>query len=112
ISSTRPTFGPKSPSSRPTGVTSSAAMAFSAPQQLGHAEGEVERLAGVQAGVAHRLVAGLQLVGEDFVGAAEALGHVVAGQLDVDPARPGPLRPVDGEVAPDLGHHVLEVPGL
>src|SRR5947207_1450215 len=84
----------------------------SAPQQLGHPEGEVERLAGVQAGVAHGLVAVLEVVGEHLVGPAEALGHVLPGELHVDAAGPRSLGPVDGEVAPDLLHDVLEVPGL
>ena len=60
-------------------------------EQLGDAEGEVERLAAVEAGVAHRLVAVVELGVEDLLGAAEALGDVVAGQLDVDAAGPGAL---------------------
>ena len=61
---------------------------LSAPQQLGHLEGEIERLAGVQAGVAHRLVAGLEVVGADLVGPPEAFGHVLPGELHVDAAGP------------------------
>ena len=58
-------------------------------EQLGDPEGQVERLAAVEAGVAHRLVAGVEVGVEDLLGAAEALGDVVAGELDVHAARPG-----------------------
>jgi hypothetical protein len=56
-------------------------------------------LAGVEAGVAHRLVAGAEVGVEDLLGAAEALGDVVAGELDVDAAGPGALGAVGGEEA-------------
>jgi hypothetical protein len=49
---------------------------------------------------------------EDLLGAAEALGHVVAGELDVDPARDGALGPVDGEEGAQLGHDVVEAARL
>ena len=75
----------------------------SAAQQVGDLEGQVERLAGVEPGVAGGGVAQLQLVLEDLVGAAQALGDVVAGQLDVHAARPGPFGPAGGEELPDLG---------
>ncbi len=44
--------------------------------------------------------------------AAEAFGDVLAGQLDVDPARPGALRPVGVDEPCDLADDVLEVAGL
>ena len=50
-------------------------------QGLGDPEGQVERLAAVEPGVAHRLVAGVEVGVEDLVGPAQALGHVVAGEL-------------------------------
>ena len=81
-------------------------------EELGDPEGEVEGLAGVEAGVAHRLVAVVEVGVEDLLGAAEALGDVVAGELDVDAARPGALGPVGGEEAGDLGQDVVEVAGL
>ena len=64
-------------------------------QELGDAEGEVERLPPVQPGVAGRRVAQRELLLEDVLRPAEALGDVVAGELDVDAARPGALGPVD-----------------
>ncbi len=55
-------------------------------QELGHPEGQVERLAGVEARVADRLVALFEVLGQDLLGPAQALGDVLAGDLDVDPA--------------------------
>ncbi len=43
---------------------------------------------------------------------AEALGHVVAGQLDVHPARPGPDLAVGTEEAAELADDVVEAPRL
>ena len=45
----------------------------------------------VQARVAERLVAGVELLLEHVLGAAEALRHVLAGELEVDAAGPGAL---------------------
>src|SRR5438552_1512304 len=60
----------------------------STPQQLGDAEGKVEGLAGVQPGVAGRRVADVEVGLEDLLGASQALGDVVAGQLRVHAPRP------------------------
>src|SRR6266498_375813 len=84
----------------------------SAPEQLGDLEGELEGLAGVEPRVAGRLVAQAQLPVLDLFGAAEALGHVVAGELDVDAGRVGAERAVHGEEPGQLGHHVVEAAGL
>ena len=46
----------------------------------GHLERQIEALAGVEPRVAHRLVAIVELAVEDLVGAADALGDVVAGE--------------------------------
>ena len=58
-------------------------------QHLGDEEGQLEGLLGVEAGVAGRLVAAGQVDVGDVLGAAEALGDVLAGELDVDAARVG-----------------------
>ena len=79
------------------------------PHQLGHVEDEVERLAGVQARVAERRVGVVELLLGEAVAPAEALGDVVAGDLEVDAARPRALGVVDGEEALDLGEDVAEV---
>src|SRR5581483_12357898 len=57
-------------------------------QQLGDLEGEVQALTGVEAGVAHRLVAVVEVGVAELVGTAEALRDVVARELDVHAARP------------------------
>ncbi len=54
----------------------------------------------------------MQILLGDLVAAADALGHVVAGELDVDPARVGAKLPVHLEEAGHLVEHVVEPPGL
>ena len=58
-------------------------------EELGDAKGQVDRLAGVQSGVADRGVALVELVLRDVHHPTQAFGHVVAGELDVHAARPG-----------------------
>src|SRR6478752_5974201 len=84
------------------GVTTSATT-----QHLGDQEGQLEALLVVEPRVADRLVAGGQRRVVDVLGAAEALGHVVAGQLDVQAARHGAQRVVHLEEATDLVDHVV-----
>ncbi len=67
---------------------------------------------GVEAGIARRGVAHVKLLFEDVPEAAEALGDVVSGELDVHTSGPGPDLAVDGEEPLDLGQDVVEVPGL
>ena len=78
----------------------------------GDEERELQRLDPVEARVAHRLVP----VGEpglaEQLAAADALGDVVTGELDVDAAGPGAERAVDVEEALHLLDHVVEVAGL
>src|SRR5262249_47477019 len=84
----------------------------SAAHQLGNLEGQVERLACVQPRVAQRLVPVLEVVTEDLLGAAEALGDVLAGELDVDAPGPHVSGGAGGEEAAQLAHDVLEAPCL
>ncbi len=72
-------------------------------QDLGHVERQIEALASVEPWIAHRLVAIVELAVEDLVGAAHALGDVVAGELDVDASRPRALGVVGANEAVDLG---------
>ena len=95
----------------------SVQVAGPAPRRLSagggrHLEGQIERLAGVEPGVAGRGVAQLELVLEHLVGPPQALGDVVAGELDVHAARPRPFGPAGGEELSDLGQDVVEVAGL
>ena len=73
---------------------------------------EVEALARVQPWVAERRVRVVELSLGEVVAAAEALGDVVAGDLEVHAAGPGALGVVDGEEALDLGDDVGELAGL
>ena len=78
-------------------------------EHLGDEERELQSLLVVEAWVAHRLVALLEVCGEDLLGPPEALGDVIAGQLDVDAAGVGAEAPMDLEEAPDLVDDVVEV---
>ncbi len=78
----------------------------------GHHEGEVERLAPVEARVTSGLVALVQMLLGDLVAATDALGDVVAGEFDVDPAGMGAQLPVHLEEASHLIEHIVESPGL
>src|SRR3954466_13462947 len=81
-------------------------------QHLRHEEGELQRLTGVQPRVAGGLVPAVEVLVADLHRAAEALGDVLTGELDVDAARPGAQRAVHVEEAEHLVHHAVEVPGL
>src|SRR5262249_38086246 len=92
-----------------------------AAHQLGHAEGEVERLAGVQSRVAERRVVGGGVVLEyglgaagatGGLGAAGALGDIVAGELEVHAAGPDALLVTRLEEALDLVHDRIEAARL
>ena len=77
--------------------------------ELGHAECQVEALAGVESRIAHRLVAMVEIFDREIVGATETFGHVVAGEFDVDAARPSAFRAVRVHEAGDLADDVVEV---
>ena len=81
-------------------------------QPLGDAERELERLLDVQPRVARGLVAAAQVGRGQLGGAADALGDVVAGQLDVQAARMGAQRGVHVEEPVHLVDDPVEVPGL
>src|SRR5215218_4421197 len=94
-------------------VTVSDRRSISSPtQHLRDEEGELERLAGVQPGVAGRLVPAVEVLVADLHRAAEALGDVLTGELDVDATGPGAQRPVDVEEAQHLVDDAVEVAGL
>ncbi len=79
---------------------------------LGNVKCEIETLASVESRVAHRLVAIVELAVEDLVGTTDAFGDVVAGELDVDAARPGAFGSVCPDEPVDLGADVIEVASL
>src|SRR5512144_2982312 len=76
-------------------------------QHLRHEERELQRLRGVQPRVARGLVPHAQV--RDLLVAAEALGHVVTGQLNVQPSGHRAQLAVHREERPDLRHDVVEV---
>ena len=81
-------------------------------QPLGDPERQLQRLLDVQPRVAGGLVAAAEVGVGELGGAAEALGDVVAGQLDVQAAGLGAQLGVHVEEAVDLVDDPVEVPGL
>lgn len=81
-------------------------------QQFGHAKCQVDTLTCVEPGIAHGLVAEAQLVIGEFFRSAEALGHVVAGQLNVNATRPGSQPVVNLEEPADFLLDRAEMSGL
>src|SRR4029077_1227462 len=88
------------------------ASAVDRAHQLRDLEREIQRLACVQARGAERGVSGVELLLGEPVAAAETLGDVVAGDLDVDAAGPRARVAVHREEALDLTHDVPEVARL
>src|SRR5919205_3201355 len=80
-------------------------------QHLRDQEGQLEGLTGVQPRVAGGLVPAVEVLVADLHRAAEALGDVLAGELDVDAPRPGAQRPVHVEEAEHLVDDAVEVAG-
>src|SRR5581483_11584685 len=80
--------------------------------QLGDAEGEVERLARVQAWVAERPVAVVELLLQHRFGAAEALGDGFARELEVHAAGPDADPAARLEEPFDLVHDHVEAARL
>ena len=81
-------------------------------QQVGDVESELEGLHAVEPRVARRLIAVAELVLGHAFGTTHALGDVVAGELDVDPAGHGAERLVHLEEAEDLVGDVVVGPRL
>src|SRR3989337_1428773 len=66
-------------------------------QPLGHDEGELERLVGVEPWIAMSMVAVREIGLGDGLGAAHAFGHVLARHLAMDGASAGSFAAVDVE---------------
>ena len=81
-------------------------------EALSDPEGQLEGLLDVQSRVARRLVAAAEVCGRQLGRAADALGDVVAGQLDVQATGMGAELGVHVEEAVDLVDDPVEVPGL
>ena len=81
-------------------------------QHIRQQERQLQTLRRVQPWIAMRVIAIRQRLARNRHRAADALGHVLAGHLDVDAAGMGALRAVDGEEALCLRQNPFEGPGL
>src|SRR4029078_12525246 len=76
--------------------------------QLGDAEGQVQRLARVQAGVTERGVVAVEMILEHLLPAAQGLRYGLCRALQVHATGPGALAQAGREEALDLAQDVLE----
>src|SRR5580704_7342563 len=81
-------------------------------EQFRDQESHVDRLLGVETGIAHGVIAVAQVLIGDGARAADAFGHVLAGHFQMDAAGMGPLRGVDGEERLHLRQDAVERAGL
>src|ERR1700730_8147440 len=81
-------------------------------QELGDQERHVDRLLGIEAGIAHRVIAVAEILMGDGARAADAFGDVLPGHLQMDAAGMGALRRVDGEERLHLRLDAVERTGL
>src|SRR5699024_12114209 len=84
----------------------------SAAQHLRDQERQCQALLGVEPRVARRLVAATQVRIRNILGATEALGDVLAGELQVDAAGMSAQRVMHLEEPLHLVDDPVEVPGL
>ncbi len=70
------------------------------------------RLLGIEAGIADRMIAIVEILIGDGARAADAFGDVLAGHFQVDSAGMGALRRVDGEERLHLRQDPVERAGL
>src|SRR6266566_4282016 len=75
---------------------------------LGDQEGQIESLAGIEAGVAMGVVAVGEILLGNLLRAAQTFGDVLAGQLQMDAARMRAFGAMDLEKAADLFEHAVE----
>src|SRR5947209_11054612 len=81
-------------------------------QRLGDQERELKRLLRVQPRVAESLIPAAEIGLREPVRAADALGDVLAGHLDMDAAAPGPGLGVAVEETVHLAQDRVEAAGL
>src|SRR4051812_18424337 len=89
-----------------------SATLASATEHLRDQEGQLQGLPGVQPGITRGLVPAVEVFVADLLGAAQALGDVLAGELHVDAAGPGAQPAVHVEEAEHLVDDPVEVAGL
>src|SRR5450432_1570849 len=81
-------------------------------EQFGDQESHVDRLLGVETGIAHRVIAIAQILIGDGARAADAFGDVLAGHLQMDAAGMGALGRMDGEERLHFRQNAVERAGL
>src|SRR6187551_3516510 len=75
-------------------------------EQFGDQEGHVDRLFGIEARIADRVIAVVEVLVGDGAGAADAFGDVLSGHFQMHAAG------MDGEEGLHLRQHAVERPGL
>src|SRR5712671_7225608 len=81
-------------------------------QKFGDQESHVDRLLGIEAGIADGVVAIAEILMGDGAGAADAFGDILPGHLEMNAAGMGALRSVNAEERLDLRQDAVERPGL
>src|SRR5712664_813106 len=81
-------------------------------EQFGDQEGHVDGLFGVEAGIADRVIAVVEVLVGDGARAADAFGDVLPGHFQMDAAGVSALRRVDGEERLHLRQDAVERTGL
>src|SRR5712671_434194 len=81
-------------------------------EQFRDQESHVDRLLGIEAGIADRVIAVAKILMGDGARAADAFGDVLAGHFQMDAAGIGALRRVDGEERLHLRQDLVERTGL
>ena len=93
-------------------VAASVSSGGGAPQHLDDEEGQLQRLLGVQPGVARGVVPGGELAVGDHLRTAEALSNRFACVLNVNTTRMRTDPTMDLEETLDLVHDAVETPRL
>src|SRR6476660_9668000 len=81
-------------------------------EQFGDQESHVDRLLGIEAGIADRVIAIVEILVGNGARAADAFGDVLAGHFQMDAAGVAALRRMDGEERLHLGQDLVERTGL
>src|SRR5215208_498156 len=81
-------------------------------EQFRDQDSHVDRLLGVEPGIAHGVIAIVEILIRDRARAADAFGYVLAGHFQMDAAGMGALRGVDGEERLHLRQDTVERPRL
>src|SRR4051795_6233316 len=81
-------------------------------QQFGNQESHVDRLLGIEPGIAYRVITVVEILVGNGAGAADAFGDVLPGHLQMNAAGMGAFRRVNAEERLHLRQYPVERPGL